>query len=134
MRVESTTAPNNKSCGHPHDRIVQSVNVFDYVSETRMKLQPARGGPRVSFPEQYLQVLFSGFVPEIPYLERSRYTIEGDKQADKVHREVRCSPYCDPISRYPFDMWRRWSDGSSEQYPTGNCCSINPMAVRHLRH
>lgn len=40
------------------------------------------------FPEQYLQVLFSGFVPEIPYLERPRFTIEGDKQVDKVLREV----------------------------------------------
>jgi hypothetical protein len=40
--VQSITAPRYKSCVHPYDRIVLSVNGFDYVSETRMQLQPAR--------------------------------------------------------------------------------------------
>jgi hypothetical protein len=39
--VQSTTAPRYKSCVHPYDRIVQSVNGFGSVSETRMQLQPA---------------------------------------------------------------------------------------------
>ena len=41
-RVQSTSAPRNKSCGHPYERIVQSVSGFDFVSETRMQLQLAR--------------------------------------------------------------------------------------------
>lgn len=33
--MESTTAPRVKSCAHPYDRIVQSVDRHDTVSETR---------------------------------------------------------------------------------------------------
>ena len=71
--VRSTTAPKYKSWGHPYDRIIQSVNVFEFVSETRMQLRPAREShewdSRTVFTsgilERYLQVLFSSFVPDI---------------------------------------------------------------------
>jgi hypothetical protein len=65
----------------------------------------------------------SSFVPEIPYLARSRYTIEGDKQADKVQS----SPYC-IHTVYPY-LWQRRSNGSSEQYRVG--CAPHTYGTDH---
>lgn len=76
------------------------------------------------FPEQYLQVLFSSFVPEIPYLARSRYTIEGDKQADKVHREAQSSPYCIHIPLFVAE--------AEQRVRVNNIVLAARLAARHI--
>ena len=60
--MESTTAPRVKSCAHPYDRIVQSVDRHDSVSETRLYTAATRRYPINVFQHSILQLSFSCFV------------------------------------------------------------------------
>jgi len=68
-----------------------------------MQLQPARVSHECGFKNSICKCCSAALYLTFP-IWMDHDTIEGDKQVDKVHREVQCPPYFIPISIYPLDF------------------------------